>query len=325
MLDQSGSMSDSVGGGGTKWSAVTSAIDTFTQQPGLDGVSVGLQYFAQPQGGGQCTQLTCVHDSDCGPMSCGPCVVGFCAGIITTGADSCNAADYAHADVEIAPLPGVATAIHTSMGHHSPSTSTPTSAALQGAIDHASAWGHAHAGDAAVVVLATDGDPTECDTSLPDIDAIAAAGLAQMPKILTFVIGVGPDAANLDGIAAAGGTMTAFHVDTNANTNQQFLAAMNAIRHAALGCTYQIPVPMGGGMIDFGAVNVVYTPGGGGPAQTIPYVMTKANCPANGNGWYYDDPNMPTQIVLCDALCTSVEADVSGQVDITLGCTTVIL
>jgi hypothetical protein len=323
MLDQSSSMSDTVGGGGTKWQAVTGAIDTFVHQPNLDGVSVGMQYFALPTGGAQCTVLTCQHDADCG-AGCGPCVVGFCAGVVTTGGDSCNAADYAHAAVEIAPMPGVGTAIHTSMGQHSPSTSTPTSAALQGAIDHASAWGHTHAGDAAVVVLATDGDPTECDTSLPNIDAIAAGGLAQTPKILTFVIGVGPDAGNLDGIAAAGGTQMAFHVDTNANTNAQFLAAMNAIRHTALGCTYQIPAPMGG-MIDYGQVNVVYTPGGGGAAQTIPYVMNKASCPAMGNGWYYDNPQMPTQIVLCDPTCTTVEADTMGTVDIALGCTTVIL
>ena len=24
--------------------------------------------------------------------------------------------------------------------------------------------------------------------------------------------------------------------------------------------------------------------------MTLPYVMDKANCPATGNGWYYDNP-----------------------------------
>ena len=325
MLDQSSSMSDSVAGGGTKWTAVTAALNTFLGQPGLTGVSVGIQYFAVPTGGGTCSTFFCKTTADCGASSCGPCILDVCTGAIATTGDSCNAADYATANVEIAALPGVASSISSSMATHGPSTSTPTSAALQGAIDHASAWATGHAGDAVVAVLATDGDPTECDTSLPDIDAIAAAGVAAMPKILTFVIGVGSDLANLDGIAAAGGTTSAFLVDTGGNVNQQFLDAMNAIRHAALGCVYQIPTPTDGSMLDFGEVNVVYTPGNGMAAMTLPNVPNKAACPATGNAWYYNDPNMPTQIVLCDATCGVVEADATGEIDITLGCSTVIL
>jgi hypothetical protein len=206
---------------------------------------------------------------------------------------------------------------------HSPTTSTPTSAALQGAVDHAKAWKQSHPSDAVVAVLATDGDPSECDTSLPNIDAIAANALAGTPSVMTFVIGVGPSLSSLNGIAAAGGTTAAFLVDTGGNVNQQFLDAMNAIRHAALGCQYQIPTPSSG-TPDFGEVNVVYQPMGGS-AQTFPNVMGLASCPANGNGWYYDNPANPTQIILCPASCSLVEADMTGEVDVTLGCSTVIL
>jgi hypothetical protein len=104
----------------------------------------------------------------------------------------------------------------------------------------------------------------------------------------------------------------------------QFLAAMNAIRHAALGCVYQIPQPTDGSPPDYQSVNVNYTPGGG-QTVTYPYVGSEANCPANGDGWYYDNPNMPTQIILCPATCNIVGADAMGEVDITLGCSTVIL
>ncbi len=45
----------------------------------------------------------------------------------------------------------------------------------------------------------------------------------------------------------AGGTGSAFIVDTSMNVSQQFLAALNKIRGAALGCQYKIPVPQGGG------------------------------------------------------------------------------
>ncbi|MBV8756788.1 MAG: VWA domain-containing protein [Deltaproteobacteria bacterium] len=323
MLDQSSSMSDSVSGGGTKWSTVTSALGTFLQQPGLDGVSVGIQYFGVPHGGATCSSLSCQVDSDCGATACGPCVANVCVGFFGTSGDSCTASDYATAAVEIAPLPGAASPLVSSMGMHSPTTGTPTSAALQGAVDHAKAWKQAHPSDAVVAVLATDGDPSECDTSLPNIDAIAAAALAGTPSIMTFVIGVGPSLTSLNGIAAAGGTMQAFLVDTGGNVNQQFLDAMNAIRHAALGCVYQIPLPTDGAP-DYNAVNVVYQPMGGN-AQTFPRVMDMASCPANGNGWYYDNPANPTQIILCPASCTLVEADMTGEIDVTLGCATVIL
>jgi hypothetical protein len=286
MLDQSGSMTDSVSGG-TKWSTVTAALDSFLTQPGLTGFSVGLQYFGLDGG-------------------------GF--------SDSCTASDYATPAVEIAALPGAASSLTTSIGQHSPTTGTPTSAALQGAIDHAKAWATAHTGDVAAVVLATDGDPEECDTNLAHIDAIAAAGWAGTPKVATFVIGVGSSLTNLNGIAAAGGTTSAFIVDTNQNVNAQFLAAMNAIRNAA-ACTYQIPLPTSG-TVDYTQVNIVFTPNGG-TATTIPNVANQAACPATGDGWYYDNANAPTSIILCTTTCGSVQS--SGTVQITLGCDTVIL
>jgi hypothetical protein len=324
MLDQSSSMTDAVNGGGTKWSTVTSALDTFVQQPGLDGVSVGIQYFGVPTGGATCSAITCTVDADCGAAACGPCTSNICLGFFTTAGDSCTASDYATPAVEIAPLPGGAGALVASIGMHSPSTSTPTSAALQGAVDHSKAWAQAHAGDAVVAVLATDGDPTECDTSLPDIDAIAATAFAGTPSIMTFVIGVGPSLSSLNSIAAAGGTNAAFLVDTGGNVNQQFLDAMNAIRHAALGCQYLIPTPVSG-TPNFDEVNVVYQPGGGGAAETFPNVMNQASCPASGNAWYYNNPANPTQIILCPSTCTAVEGDMTGEVDVTLGCSTIIL
>lgn len=280
MLDQSSSMSDSVSGGGTKWTTVTSALATFVQQPGLDGISVGMQYFGVPPGGGTCSVLSCTIDADCGAAACGPCVANVCLGFFSSASDSCTAADYAMPAVEIAPLPGVATAIASSMNMHSPTTGTPTSAALQGAVDHAKAWKTAHPNDAVVAVLATDGEPSECDTNLANINAIAAAALAATPSVMTFVIGVGPSLTNLNGIAAAGGTMQAFLVDTGGNVNQQFLDAMNDIRHAALGCQYVIPTPTSG-TPNFSEVNVVYQPMGGN-AQTFPNVPDQASCPANG-------------------------------------------
>lgn len=332
MLDQSGSMKESVAGGGDKWTAVTSALNTFVQSP-LAGVSVGLQYFGLPAsaggggGGGSCP-TSCQTTADCG-ASGGPCIANVCIGCLAGGgggggfgADSCNAADYAKADVEIAPLPGVAAAITQSISKHNPTTATPTSAALQGAVDHAKAWAQAHPSDVVVALLATDGDPSECDTNLANIDAIAAAALNGTPKVLTFVIGVGSSLGNLNGIAAAGGTGSAFIVDTTQNANQQFLDALNKIRGAAVGCTYQIPLPKTG-TPDFNKVNVQYTPGGGTPV-IVPKVADKSHCPASGDAWYYDDNANPKQIILCDASCKKFTGDAHSQVDVLTGCQSVV-
>ncbi len=317
MLDQSLSMSDEVSGG-TKWSTVTAALKSFFGQASAAGISVGIQYFGLIPGGKSCS---CVSNAQCPGSSCDLAFNG-CKNCEDDD-DSCDAADYAKPDVEIAVLPGVASALNASIDKHAPETLTPTSAALQGAVDHAKAWAMAHTGHVTIAVLATDGDPSECDDSLTHIDGIAATALAGNPSIKTFVIGVGDSLSALNGVAAAGGTSKAFIVDTSQNVNQQFLDALNAIRGTALGCTYKIPTPEAG-TADFDLINVKYVPGSGGAAQTFPHVANQAACPANGNGWYYDDATNPQNILLCDSTCTEVKGDAKGEVDIVVGCKTII-
>lgn len=319
MLDQSGSMSDAVSNGGTKWNAVSGALQTFVNQPGTAGIGVGIQYFPLVSGGQTCSP-TCATDADCGTF--GPCFFGICFACAAASSDSCTAADYAKADVEIAPLPGVASALIASIGKHGPTGGTPTSAALQGAIDHAKAWSTQNPNHVVIDVLATDGEPSGCDEDLNHINAIAAAGASGMPKVLTFVVGVGASLTALNGIAMAGGTGQAFIVDTNQNVNQQFLDALNKIRGAALSCSYLIPVPKMG-KPNFDSVNVQYAPGDGSATAVFPKVKDKASCPAGGNAWFYDDNAAPKQILLCDATCDKVSADTKGQIDILLGCATI--
>lgn len=319
MLDKSGSMSEAAGNA-TRWEAVTAALKAFVEQPEAAGIGVGIQYFGLPPSNSQCP-ASCATDADCG--ACGPCVpfIGVCFGSAAAG-DSCDAADYAKPEVEIAPLPGVAQAIITSMGGHQPTTGTPTSAALQGAINHAKDWGTQHPDHVVVTVLATDGNPEACDTNLANINAIAASGVNGVPKILTFVVGVGNLAAALNGIASAGGTGQAYLVDSNQNATAEFLKAMNEIRGAALACSYLIPKPEMG-ELDFGNVNVQFIPEGGMPVL-IPKVNSKAECPASGFAWFYDNDKDPKQIILCDASCEEIKKDTKGEVSILVGCATVV-
>ncbi|MFO0586960.1 MAG: VWA domain-containing protein [Polyangiaceae bacterium] len=322
MLDQSGSMDEALASGGTKWTATTTALKGFFGDPANAALGVGLQYFPLVDGGAACNAF-CTVDADCGGAACGPCLFGFCLGGGAGGGDSCNVADYAMADVEIAALNATqVNKLNTSINAHSPTTNTPTSAALQGAINHSKAWAQAHPTHKVAVVFATDGEPTECDPmDIPSIAAIAQAGVNGNPSIPTFVIGVGPSLDNMNAIAAGGGTGQAFLVDTGGNVVQQFEAALASIQQSALGCEYTIPVPQMG-MVDYGKVNVQYTPGGGGAPQVIANVANAAACDPQLGGWYYDNNAMPTKIILCDKQCAQVSADQTGKVDILLGCAT---
>jgi hypothetical protein len=327
MLDQSGSMSEPPAmGPGTKWDAVAGALGTFVNQPEAAGIGVGIQYFPLPTGQ-SCTVLQCTDDGQCGP-GCGPCeqpipqFPGVCTGFGND--DSCLVSDYATPDVGIAPLPGNATAIQSSIANHGPSGGTPTSAALEGAIQHAQSFATANPGHAVIVVLATDGDPTSCNSDLGYINGVAAAGLAGSPSIRTFVIGVGGSVAALDGFAQNGGTGSAFMIDQDPNVQQAFLDALNQIQGIALPCSFAIPDPPEGEMLDFGQVNVEFTPGGGGTPTTLPKVNSAAECPPDGMAWYYDDNANPTQIMLCPDTCTTISQDTEGEVRIVLNCATVV-
>jgi hypothetical protein len=330
MLDKSASMDDKGGNNVSKWNAVTGALEHFVQNPGAPGISVGIQYFGLPPQGGQQCNTTCNSNADCGAPACGPCfgagfgVPGVCMG--ASGGDSCTASDYAKPAVEIADLsqPNVPAALVKSIQGQKPETNTPTAPALQGAIDHARDWAQQHPGHVVIALLATDGEPTECDPQdIPSIANIAKAGAGGSPKILTFVIGVGSSLSNLNDLASAGGTNQAFLCDTGQDVNAQFLAALTAIRGAALGCSYKIPVPEKG-TPDYEKVNVQYTPGDGSKAQLFPKVANAAACPPGGDGWFYDDEQKPTQITLCDATCQKVQKDSKGEVDVLLGCETVV-
>jgi hypothetical protein len=367
MLDQSGSMLSCADGttncttvAQTKWGTVTSAIEAFVNQS-LTDVSVGIQYFAIPPAAGQCTKITCKKAADCGAAACGPCTAGYCLGYTGGGGDSCDATDYSKADVEIALLPGVGSKINASISSHSPAslssswgTGTPTYPALQGAVNHAKAWAQSHQGHVVIDILATDGEPEECDpTDIPSIAAVAAAGVSGSPKILTFVIGIDDGSGNLgdlNHLAQSGGTDCATGSCTNSSTctgsncycdssgknsacivtlggtvTAQMLAALNAIRGSALGCTYKIPASQSdGGMLDLSKVNVQYTPSGGSPV-IIGNVSDSSQCPTSGTAddWYYDTSvGVPTSIILCASTCTKIMADKGAQVDILVGCQT---
>jgi hypothetical protein len=306
--------------------------------------------------------VVCEKDTDCGrgdvcvplggctltPDYCIP-VGGFCGGTrgvprgntcvgfagYCTGRDLCEGAAYATPAVEVAPLPGAANALVASLNAHAPDGLTPTSGALTGAISHAQALARANPTHRVVVLLATDGLPSECaPVEIAGVAGIAAGGLAATPSISTFVIGVfAPDEqqsaqTNLDAIAAAGGTKQALTINLTQNVTQAFTAALNQVRTAALACQFKVPAAAAGETLDYYRVNVQFT-SGAGQSVTIGNVANKAACDPRKGGWYYDvDPaggGKPENISICDTSCTQLRGDAAGKVDVLLGCKTEIV
>jgi hypothetical protein len=229
---------------------------------------------------------------------------------------ACDVATYSTPKVPIATLPGNAAAIQAAFPIL-PLESTPTDPALRGAIEHARSWQTSHLDHKVVVLLVTDGEPTECNSTVQSVTQVAANGFSGAPSIPTYVLGLGLNLTNLHTIAMAGGTNQAFIVDPNSGS--ALSQAMNQIRGNALPCDYALPK----NTTDPKKVNIDFTPQGGTTTRLV-YVGDAASCDPVLGGWYYDNPQMPSRLIVCSQTCDTFKKDPSGRVDVVLGCGTVI-
>jgi hypothetical protein len=280
MFGQSSSMGDPLpDGSGTWWGAAQAAVTSFVNNGRANGLNVGIQYF--PLGG-------------VAPTSC--------------------TAPYSTPEVELGLLPANAAALAASIQAHGPKAFTPTAPALQGAIDHMKAWAPKNPGRAPVVVLVTNGFPTECDPQqIPDIATLAKMAFDTEPRVRTFVVGfnLGQAGQNLNQIAKAGGTDTAFLIDTG-DIGAAFVNAMLSIAARPLDCALDIPQSTDPRMaLDPGLVDVRYTPSATGVTDHVKKLNNLGECDAaGGQGWYYDSPSKPTKIIVCPGTCAGFAAGV---------------
>ncbi len=108
---------------------------------------------------------------------------------------------------------------------------------------------------------------------------------------------------------------------------QDFQSVFNALTTEVLGgsalsCEFEIPPPPPGEEFNPDLVNLEFDDGMGG-VKVIGRVDSVNDCANVAEGWYYDDPVMPTTILLCPNTCTDIQGAVDGKVSIEFGCETI--
>jgi len=237
----------------------------------------------------------------------------------------CSSADYFFPVVPIGTLGGAGGAaanIAAAIDAESPSgMGTPTTPALDGAHKYARSEQAAHGDRVAAVVIVTDGAPRQCGSTIPLTAAVASEALTGAPPIKTYVLGVGPNLANLNAIARAGGSGDAYLVETGGES--AFTAALETIRTSALTCEYVIP-EQDGKMPDLTKVGVWTRTGLNGAREMVGQVEDAEAC-MGGPGWFFDHPYTqggpaPSKITLCPASCDPVVHVSSSHLDVSVGC-----
>lgn len=288
-VDKSGSM-----GSNNKWNNTRQAFNAFFQDPAADGLNVALRFWPD----GNCTQNNCVAPGN--------------------GCDQPQVAMGSLAD------PNHEQALTQLFNSKSPGGITPTEAALSGAVEFAR--NHqmgGEAGEQLVVILVTDGEPTACNQNINVIKGYAEDGFNN-DGILTFAVGLaGSNENQMNQIAQSGGTNQGYFIGNN-NTQQALLQALKDIQEVAVSCTFAMPESDDPDRpIDPNQVNIIYQSDANDPGSKVPQVAGESACTAQG-GWYYDDPNDPAVIYLCDATCDAANASETSKISIEVGCASVV-
>lgn len=312
MFDRSTSMLPSVIGSITKpdrWASATSALAQFLSDPSAAGLGVALRFFPHDSPAAGCTQEACD--------------VAACAEVLV---------DMGTLTTEPAPDDAQEAALLAAIDESFPVRTepvqlggTPTSVALAGATQWASAHQAANPESRTAILFVTDGAPAGCDERIAYIAGLAREAL-DVSGVVTFAVGLLDDGGEgLNGdfmhqIAEAGGTEAAFFIEDGPTSAEDLLSVLNEIRGRALPCDFPMPeATRSGDDIDPALVNVTYTAGDGTETRFTKVLGGAANCHESVS-WYYDDEEAPSRIMLCPGACEAVGSDPDARFEILVGC-----
>jgi hypothetical protein len=238
------------------------------------------------------------------------------------GETSCKASDYQKLAVPFGVLPDHARAVLDSLASQKPTGETPTGAAIRAACELGVAHRKEAPGRITSILLVTDGEPKaplsapDCDPTLADA-VEAAQECSDRTGLPVYVLGVGPSLTNLNQIAQAGGTESAYLADLD--NREQVLNALGRIRIAAqIPCGFELQQTGAAGALNYQASTVAYVDSACSYAG-IARVESPGVCDEGARGYYFDDPDAPTRIDLCPATCAEVRAK-GQQLFYSIGC-----
>jgi hypothetical protein len=285
MMDRSISMTEEASNGQTRWEAIRDAIEAFVSSPDAGDIGAGLGFFGKSPNGDD--------DIDCDPDN------------------------YATPEVEIGALSDVGEDLLAAIEDTIPGGYTPTLPALEGAISYARDWAEDHPDRATMVLLVTDGYPTQCSGAIDQVAGVAREGAEGDPRVQTYVIGI-DGTSNLEGIARAGGTKQAFLVESQ-DIAESFVDVLLNITSGDLACSYVLPESPDPDLeIDRDRIQVVYTPEGSDQSEEVPRIESEAACERQDRGgWFFSGAG----ISVCPCTCERFGA---GRVDVRVGCQPVI-
>ncbi len=241
---------------------------------------------------------------------------------------NCDANLYATPIVPLGLLSETGAPIVAAMAALKPAGLTPIVPALTGAFKYAMAEKQKDPTREKVVVMISDGFPTQCTLKNPSdvVNVIQEAATAPVP-VRTFIIGIGSPTKmtsakfNLQNYARAGNTgKPPFVLDEAAGAEavqNQLITTLLNISNSPLSCEYPISPPSADWVVDPEQVMFTYKPNVG-DLQEIPKVPSYTTCGKSPNGgWYFDDPITPTKITLCPCSCANFGA---GTATVVYGC-----
>ncbi len=154
------------------------------------------------------------------------------------------------------------------------------------------------------------------------LDAIVSFGAPWIPNTQCWLLSAAEGSVYKDLVQQTGGVIGDLCLQDFGPVFQDI--ATTVVQNSQIDCVYDIPDPADGETIDFDLVNVQFQGSPNEEPQTIPYLPGgQYECGPDG-GWYYDDPDHPTQIIFCDATCVAVQGLTEGKVSVVFGCATVI-
>jgi hypothetical protein len=266
--------------------------------------------------------------------------VGTGVGLRTFSDDGEDCEAYPTLDVDFNIIQGgdsdpLLVALESEMNDRHAEGSTPTERALKTIVEFTLArqqenesTGNAHR--KVIGILVTDGEPQACNRDTEYLNTIVLQHFEET-GIPTFFIGMqGADYRGLNTMAEGAGApehtegcnaavSPCYYYDVGEGDGSILIDTLEEIRRTVIGCQFAIPEAEVG-LVDLDSIEVQFTPAAGEPVETLTRVLGGEDNCGDSDGYYTDDDENPTTILLCPETCRRAEDKPTSSVSIELLC-----